>query len=161
MVVVERNKNHQFKSPVYTQRSSHAWKHEVVSAGSLQQDRHVNCAEAVAKKAAADAASAATVDPDAPNVLQTMIQLQQAKSRISPITKSADHQHPLSFSPCKGIMSCFSFMFLGVPRHYARRSFSCWCTTCSRVRVRGHGSKLSDRICVEYDLEIDLEIDRG
>jgi hypothetical protein len=29
-------------------------------------------------------------------------------------------------SPCKGIMSCFSFMFLGVPKHYARRSFSCW-----------------------------------
>ena len=33
------------------------------------QDRHVDCAEAVAKKAAADAASAATVNPDAPNVL--------------------------------------------------------------------------------------------
>jgi hypothetical protein len=45
------------------------------------QDRHVDCAEAVAKKAAADAASAAIVDPDAPNVLQAMMQLQQAKSR--------------------------------------------------------------------------------
>jgi hypothetical protein len=32
------------------------------------QDRHVDCAEAVAKKAAADAVSAATVNPDAPNV---------------------------------------------------------------------------------------------
>jgi hypothetical protein len=31
-------------------------------------------------------------------------------------------------------------MFLGVPRHYARRSYSCWCTACSRVRGRGHGS---------------------
>ena len=48
---------------------------------------------------------------------------------------------PPVVSPCKGIMSCFSFMFLGVPRHYARRSFSCWCTACSRVRGRGHGSK--------------------
>ena len=43
------------------------------------QDRHVDCAEAVAKKAAADAASAATVDPDAPNVLQAMIQLPESR----------------------------------------------------------------------------------
>jgi hypothetical protein len=41
------------------------------------QDRHVDCAEAVPKKAAADASPAATVDPDVPNVLQTMMQLQQ------------------------------------------------------------------------------------
>ena len=47
---------------------------------------------------------------------------------------------PPIVSPCKGIMACFSFMFLGVPRHYARRSYSCWCTACSRVRGRGHGS---------------------
>ena len=33
------------------------------------QDRHVNCAEAVAKKADADAVSVATVDPDEPNVM--------------------------------------------------------------------------------------------
>ena len=33
------------------------------------QDRHVQCAEAVAKKGAADAASAFAVSPDAPNVL--------------------------------------------------------------------------------------------
>ena len=39
------------------------------------------------------------------------------------------------------IMSCFSFLFLGVPKHYARRSYSCWCKACSRVRGRGHGSK--------------------
>jgi hypothetical protein len=43
---------------------------------------------------------------------------------------------PPIVSPCKGIMSCFSF--IGVLRHYARRSFSCWCTACSRVRGRGH-----------------------
>ena len=45
------------------------------------QDRHVQCAEAVAKKGAADAASAAAVSPDAPNVLQAMMQLEQAKTR--------------------------------------------------------------------------------
>jgi hypothetical protein len=40
-------------------------------------------------------------------------------------------------------MSCFSFLFLGVPRHYAKRPFSCWCQTCSRVRGRGLGSQSS------------------
>jgi hypothetical protein len=47
---------------------------------------------------------------------------------------------PPIVSSCKGIMTCFSFMFLGVPRHYVRRSYNCWCTSCSRVRGRGHGS---------------------
>ncbi len=41
------------------------------------QDRHVDCAETVAD----DAASAVTVSPDTPNVLQAMIQLEQAESR--------------------------------------------------------------------------------
>jgi len=36
------------------------------------QDRHVDCAEDVAKKDAADAASTATVNPDTPNVLQVI-----------------------------------------------------------------------------------------
>jgi len=40
-------------------------------------------------------------------------------------------------------MSCFSFLFLGVPRHYAKRPFSCWCHACSRVRGRGLGSQSS------------------
>jgi hypothetical protein len=31
----------------------------------------------------------------------------------------------------------FFFMFLGVPRHYPRRSYSCWCTAWSRVCGRG------------------------
>ncbi len=51
------------------------------------QDRHVDCAEALAKKAASDAASAATVSPDTPNVLQAMMQLQQAKSRAETTNK--------------------------------------------------------------------------
>ncbi len=37
------------------------------------QDRHRKCAHAVAKKAAADAASVANVSPDTPNVLQKMM----------------------------------------------------------------------------------------
>jgi hypothetical protein len=47
---------------------------------------------------------------------------------------------PPVVSARKGIMSRFFFMFLAVPRHYARRSYSCWCKACSRVRGRGHES---------------------
>jgi hypothetical protein len=53
------------------------------------QDRHVECAEAVAKKAAADAASAADVSPDTPNVLQAIMQLEQAKTRAKAANKLA------------------------------------------------------------------------
>jgi hypothetical protein len=51
---------------------------------------------------------------------------------------------PPDVSVCKGIMSCFSFLFLGVVRHYAKRPFSCWCKACSRVRGRGLGSQSRD-----------------
>jgi hypothetical protein len=50
---------------------------------------------------------------------------------------------PPDVSVCKGIMSCFSFLFLGVARHYAKRPFSCCCKVCSRVRGRGVGSQSS------------------
>jgi uncharacterized membrane protein YccC len=53
------------------------------------QDRHVDCAEAVANYAVADAASSATVSPDTPNVLQAMMQLEQAKSRTEAANKLA------------------------------------------------------------------------
>jgi hypothetical protein len=33
---------------------------------------------------------------------------------------------PTDVSVYKGIMSCFFFLFLGVPRHYAKRLFNCW-----------------------------------
>jgi hypothetical protein len=170
------------------------------------KDRHVEYVQAVAKKADADA-SAATVSPDTPNVLQAMMQLRQAKSRAEAANKLVletekerdaaekvvqelnqqlqpkrtrtmlvaqhlrvifcnmdwDMEHadmkiqqvvvmylntdqisrppapPIVLS-CKGIMACFSFMFLGVPRHYVRSSYSCWCTSGSRVHGRGHGS---------------------
>jgi hypothetical protein len=54
------------------------------------QDRHgFRCAEAVAKKAAADAVSAATVNPDAPNVLDAMVQLEQVRTRAKAANKLA------------------------------------------------------------------------
>jgi hypothetical protein len=45
------------------------------------QDRHVDCAEDLAEKAAADAVSTVIVNPDAPNVLEAMVQLEQARTR--------------------------------------------------------------------------------
>ncbi len=53
------------------------------------QDRHGKCAQAVATKAAADAASAATVSPGTPNVLQAMMQLGQAKTGVEAAKKVA------------------------------------------------------------------------
>jgi hypothetical protein len=54
---------------------------------SLQDHHDFRCAEVVAKKA--DAASAAAVSPDAPNVLQAMMQLEQAKTRAKTANKLA------------------------------------------------------------------------
>ena len=53
------------------------------------EENHGNCAEDLAKKAAADAdaASAVTVNPDAPNVLQTMMKLEQANARAKTVNK--------------------------------------------------------------------------
>ncbi len=52
------------------------------------QDRHgFRCAQIVAKKAAVDDASAVTVSPDTPNVLQTMMQFRQDKSRTEVANK--------------------------------------------------------------------------
>jgi hypothetical protein len=53
------------------------------------QDRHVDCAEAVAKKAAADAASAATVNPDTPNVMQAMMKFEKVNARSKTANKVA------------------------------------------------------------------------
>ena len=53
------------------------------------EENHGNCAEALAKKAAADAVSAATVNPDAPNVLQAMMKLEQANARAKTANKVA------------------------------------------------------------------------
>jgi hypothetical protein len=47
------------------------------------EEYHGNCAQALTAKDAADAASAATVIPDTPNVLQAMMKLEQAKARLT------------------------------------------------------------------------------
>ena len=47
---------------------------------------------------------------------------------------------PPDVSPCKGIQSHYSFLFLGTPGHYAMRKWSCWCPACSRMRGRGYGA---------------------
>jgi hypothetical protein len=46
---------------------------------------------------------------------------------------------PPDVSPVKGILSSYSFLFLGTPGHYCMRKYSCWCKPCSLVRGRGHG----------------------
>ena len=44
-------------------------------------------------------------------------------------TKRATDADPPIVSPCKGIMACFSFMFLGVPRILGRSQFSTCAST--------------------------------
>jgi hypothetical protein len=46
------------------------------------QNRHVDCAEALTKKAVADAQAAVAVSPDTPNVMKTMMLFQQATRRL-------------------------------------------------------------------------------
>jgi hypothetical protein len=45
---------------------------------------------------------------------------------------------PPDVSPVKGILSSYSFLFLGTPGHYCMRKYSCWCKACSLVCGRGH-----------------------
>jgi len=47
---------------------------------------------------------------------------------------------PPVVSVCKGILTAYSFLFFGTPRHYTMRKYSCWCRACSRVRGRGPGN---------------------
>jgi hypothetical protein len=54
------------------------------------EEHHVNCAQTLTEKDAADAVSASTVNPDTPNVLHTMMKLEQAKAR----TKNANRVKP-------------------------------------------------------------------
>ncbi len=73
-------------------------------------------------------------------------QIEEIEEQLQPkrTRSDADAGDAPDVSVCKDIMSCFSFLFLGVPRHYVKRPFSCWCKTCSRVRGRGLGSQSSD-----------------
>jgi hypothetical protein len=74
--ILERGKSHQFNTRDH--------KTEVTYLQELSkrlEDRHVDCSEAVAKKASADATSVATVNPSTPNVLQVMMKIEQVKTR--------------------------------------------------------------------------------
>jgi hypothetical protein len=75
------------------------------------QDRHgFRCAEAVAKKATVDAVSAVTVNPDAPNVLDAMVQLEQARTREKPTTSllwTRRRKRMLLNKKCKDCNSCY------------------------------------------------------
>ena len=53
----------------------------------LQDRRDFRWVQTVVKKAAADADSATTVSPNTPNVLQTMVQLEQVKTRAKTANK--------------------------------------------------------------------------
>jgi hypothetical protein len=57
------------------------------------QNRHVDCAEALTKKAAADDQAAAAVSPDTPNVMQTMM--------LSSRPKNAHKQRNIAQKPRK------------------------------------------------------------
>jgi hypothetical protein len=60
------------------------------------QDRHVDCPEAVAKKAAVDVTSTDTVDADTPNVLQAMMKFEQTKAHAKTTNKvvlEEDHEN--------------------------------------------------------------------
>ena len=69
-----------------------------------------------------------------------------ARSRLSTVLRKtvfklifiSDSYSDTSVCPSRGdcslIRICHDFLCLGVPRHYARRPYSCWCKACSRVR---------------------------
>jgi hypothetical protein len=162
MTAVDRNKSHQFKSP--TGPTELACFQELLKR---LQDRHVDCDEALTKKAAADAQAAAAVSADTPSVLETMMLFQQVKKRAQAaqdrakvaqdqakaakkvaLAKPPRRLHmkinqfvvmyldadevvrplaPPDVSPVKGILSSYSFLFLGTPGHYCMRKYSCWC----------------------------------
>jgi len=67
------------------------------------EENHGNCAEALAKKAAADAVSAATVNPDAPNVLQAMMKLEQVNVRTKTANKVALEEEKENYAAEKAV----------------------------------------------------------
>jgi hypothetical protein len=120
------------------------------------QDRHgFRCAQSVAKKAAADAQAAAAVHT--PSVLEAMMLFQETKKHAQTAqdrAKAAQDQVKASKKVAleaekdndaaqkesvKGILSSYSFLFLGTPGHYCIRKYSCWCKPCSLVCGRGYG----------------------
>ena len=72
-------------------------------------------------------------------------QIEEIEEQLQPkrTRSDADAGDAPDVSVCKDIMSCFSFLFLCVTRHYVRRPFSCWYVVFSRVRGRGLGPQSS------------------
>jgi hypothetical protein len=63
-----------------------------------------------AKKAAADAASVATVSPDTPNVLEAIVQLEQARTRAKAANSllwTRRRKRMLLNKKCKDCNSCY------------------------------------------------------
>jgi hypothetical protein len=99
----------------------------------IQRDHGPTCIVAApelqaSEKDAADASSKRPADEtaaslNANDMLMLHRRLKMIQQRAAEANKVAlEAPAPPIVSPCTGIMSCFSFMFLGVPRHYARRS---------------------------------------
>ena len=70
------------------------------------QDRHVDCAEALTKKAAADAQAAAAVSADTPSVLEAMMLFQQAKKHAQAAQDRAKAVKPGVWGLARGEARC-------------------------------------------------------
>ena len=104
------------------------------------QDRHVEYAQTVAKKDAADAVSADDVSPDTPNVLQAMMKLEQAKALVKAANKVAletekekDVVEKTVEELKRQLQPKRTHNHDDLVMYYVRRSYNCWCTACSRV----------------------------
>ncbi len=113
------------------------------------EEHHGNCPQVLTEKDAADTEHTMTGKITSPILLAQNLRatfctnewlMEHVDSRINEMVvmyQSAEQvmrpPAPSDVSVCKGIMSCFSFLFLGVPRHYVERPFSCWYKACSRV----------------------------
>ena len=53
------------------------------------KDRHVECVQALVKKTAVDDQTVAVVSPDTPNVIQSMMQVDQTKTHVKSANKVA------------------------------------------------------------------------
>jgi uncharacterized protein (DUF111 family) len=92
------------------------------------------------------------VYPDTPNVLQAMMKLEQANARAKTANKvalEAEKEKDVAEKAVEELKRQLQPKRTRsdasvVPRHYAKRPFSCWCQACSRVRGRGLGSQSSD-----------------
>jgi hypothetical protein len=111
------------------------------------QEKHAKWAEALTKKTSADAQAVAAVHT--PNAKSAQDEAPVANKVGLQAEKENDSaQKEVQESPVKGILSSYSFLFLGTPGYYCIRKYFCWCKACSLVRGRGHGTEWSVSPCV-------------